>query len=147
LYAQSETDEAERLWRKGLGTLRGAAIDPLFAVSPMVGIASLSMDRQEHGEAELLLREAVDLLNDGLPDTCWRVVEAQSMLAHCLARQCRFEEAETLLLDNHTELRKERGLDHQSTQRALGWLVGLYEDWGRLEEAERYRSLLQQPGI
>ena len=147
LYAQSEADEAEGLWRKAVGTLRGASIDPLFAVNPMVGLASLLMDRKAHGEAELLLRDALDVLNDGLPDTRWRVVEVQSMLGNSLAGQHRFEEAEALLLDSHAALREERGLDHQSTQRGLEWLVGLYEDWGRPEEAERYRSLLQQAGI
>ena len=146
LYAQSQTDEAAELWRKAIATLRGASVDPLFAVSPMVGLASLLIDGKAYGEAGLLLREALDILNDGLPDTRWRVVEAQSLLGHCLAGQRRFEEAEALLLESHVALREERGLDDQSTRQALQRLIGLYEAWGRPEEAERYRSLLQ-PGI
>ena len=147
LYELSQANEAERLWRETVATLSQGSIDPAFSVRPVIGLASLLMDRDAYTDAEPLLRQALDILNDGLPDTRWRVVEAQSMLGHCLAGQRRFVEAETLLLDSHAALREERGLDHQSTQQAVEWLVGLYEDWGRPEEAERYRSLLQQSGI
>ncbi len=69
----------------------------------------------------------------------------KSLLAVCLGSQGRFEEAEPLLLDSYTALRDERGLENDSTRQALERLTRLYEDWGRPEEAERYRSLVSKP--
>ena len=145
LAALSERDEAEELWRHAIAILREASIDPAFSVNAMVGLATLLMEEQEYGEAGGLLREALDMLNERLPDTRARVAEVQSTLGRCLTGQRRFEQAEAVLLESHSVLREERGLEHRSTQQSLEWLVGLYEAWGRPEDAERYRMLLQ-PG-
>jgi serine/threonine-protein kinase len=141
LYGLSETDEAERLWREAIATLREASVAPTFAVRPLIGLASLLMDRDAYREAEPLLREALSILKDAPPDTRWQVVEAQSRLGDCLVVQRRFEEAESLFLDSYTQLREERGLEDPNTQQALERLAGLYDVWGRPAEADRYRRL------
>ncbi len=146
LYELSETDEAERLWREAIATLRGGSMDPSFAVRPLIGLASLLMDRHADRDAEPLLRESLDILQQKLPETRWQVVYAQSLLATCLTQQGRFEEAEPFLLDSYTVLRDERGLENDSTQQSLERLIRLYEVSGRREEAERYRRLVSQPG-
>ncbi len=50
----------------------------------LTGLASLLMDRRADREAEPLLREALDILQQKLPETRWQVVSVQSLLAVCL---------------------------------------------------------------
>jgi serine/threonine-protein kinase len=146
LYALEKRGEPERLWREAVGVLRGASIDQRFAATTMLGLATLLLDRSAYSDAEPLFRDVLEILRDNLPESQEQVVAAQNGLGVCLASQGRFEEAEQLLVDSYTKLRDVGGFEPDSVQRALGRLIGLYEDWGRPEEAERYRRMLPGDG-
>jgi hypothetical protein len=70
------------------------------------------------------------------------MVEVEGRLGACLARQRRFDEAERVLLESLAALREERGMEHESTQQILDWVVSLYEAWGRPDDEMHYRKLL-----
>ena len=130
------------LWKPVADAVMVTAFVAMMMITVEYGLASLLIDQKAYGEAEPLLREALELLHEGLPDTRWQVVDAQSTLGVCLAGQGRFEEAEPILRDGYDVLREERGLEDDLTQQAVERLVDLYEEWGRAVEAQRYVSQL-----
>ncbi len=62
-----------------------------------------------------------------------------------LRRMGRLDEAEEVLLRTFEAFERTRGLDDPRIQSCVRALVALYDDWGRGEEADRYRALLASP--
>jgi hypothetical protein len=73
----------------------------------------------------------------------WRTAEARSLLGACLAAQGRFAEAEPLLVESYPVIERKRGPRYRRTREALERVVRLYEAWGRLGDAARYRQALE----
>ena len=110
------------------------------------GLASLGeawLFEQKYPEAELPLREAFanyEKLNSGI----WGRYDTHSLLGASLAGQKKYAEAEPLLLSGYRGL-----LERQTTMPADSrWvvelagerIVRLYRDWGRPEEAAKWRE-------
>jgi hypothetical protein len=87
----------------------------------------------------VLVERAVGIWRRELPADHWRIANAQAAMGLCLVRQHKFPEAESNLLGNYATLEKQRGADSADARRVRGWLVLLYEGWGRPEIAARYR--------
>ncbi len=89
--------------------------------------------------AEEHVVEALVALHKAAPRDSWRIAEAQSVLGGCRTAQGRYEEARHLLLGSYSQLVEARGNRAPPTRAARQRLVKLYEAWGWLEEAARYR--------
>ena len=68
-----------------------------------------------------------------------RRAEAQNVLGACLSALGRFDEAEPLLVEGYSGLKKTRGDRHLITQYALRYLIAHYERRGLPEQAAAYR--------
>ena len=75
--------------------------------------------------------------------TAGQVAGQRGALGDCLKGLARYEEAEPLLLEFHAHIKEQWSERNAQTRVALRDVVALYEDWGKPEEAARYRVLLQ----
>ncbi len=95
-------------------------------------------------EAEKLLREAVRIRAENVPETHFLRATANGALGEFLTTQARFPEAEGFLLASYRSLEKSQAENSPRTQLALRRLVSLYENWGRPDTASAYRDKLAE---
>jgi serine/threonine-protein kinase len=93
-------------------------------------------------EAEKLLREAVRIRAENVPETHFLRATANGALGEFLTTQARFPEAESFLLASFQSLKKSQAGNSPRTRLALQRLANLYEAWNKPEQAAPYRSLL-----
>lgn len=93
-------------------------------------------------EAEKLLREAVRIRAENVPETHFLRATANGALGEFLTTQARFPEAETFLLASYQSLKKSQAENSPRTRLALQRLANLYEAWNKPEQAAPYRALL-----
>jgi tetratricopeptide (TPR) repeat protein len=93
-------------------------------------------------EAEKLLREAVRVRTENVPETHFLRATANGALGEFLTTQARFPEAETFLLASYESLKKSQAENSPRTRLALQRLTNLYTAWNKLEQAAPYRALL-----
>jgi serine/threonine-protein kinase len=134
--AEDAARESIAVGRRSLGNLH-----PVVG-SALVRLGSVLIDTGRSEDAEAMIREALDIYRASLSEDHWRQAEARSLLGHGLAAMGRFSEGEPMVLEGYEGLRAGRGESHRATTAALGRVVGLYEAWGRPEEAARYRGKL-----
>jgi hypothetical protein len=85
------------------------------------------------------LREAVKIRTESLPKEHYWVALANGALGECLTTQKRFADAEPLLLGSYQALRLSQGAGNPRTKSALQRVITLYENWGKPEQAARFR--------
>ena len=100
----------------------------------------VTVDRFEEGLD--LASESVEILTEAHGPTDWRTIRAESVVGAALLGLGDHEGAESLLDNSFEVLRAERGLEDRVTREALRWLIQLYEETDRPDEATRSRSLL-----
>jgi len=93
-------------------------------------------------EAEKLLREAVRIRVENVPETHFLRATANGALGEFLTTQARFPEAEALLLASYQSLKKSQAENSPRTKLVLQRLVNLYEAWNKPEQAAPYRAVL-----
>jgi tetratricopeptide (TPR) repeat protein len=108
--------------------------------------ASILLVQKKPAEAELKLRECLAIRRKIQPDD-WTTFDAQSSLGQALADQGKFAEAEPLLTLGYDGL-KERAAsipegERACLARALDRLIGLYDAWGKKDEAAKWRQARQ----
>jgi eukaryotic-like serine/threonine-protein kinase len=95
-------------------------------------------------EAEKLLREAVQIRVENVPETHFLRATANGALGEFLTAQTRFPEAESFLLASYESLEKSQAENSPRTRLALRRLLNLYEAWNKLDRAASYRALLSK---
>jgi serine/threonine protein kinase/tetratricopeptide (TPR) repeat protein len=125
--------------QKSLGARHPDVAQTLLALG-----ADLLVERK-WGEAEPLLRESLSIWDAKRPDD-WTRFETQSLLGDSLVGRRKYAEAEPLLLSGY------EGLDARKAKLAAQWksrlpeagarIVGLYEAWGKPEQAREWRAKL-----
>jgi len=93
-------------------------------------------------EAEKILREAVRLRAENLPDTHFMTALSKGALGEFLTTQKRYAEAEGLLLGSYESLKSSQSTDSPRIKTAADRLVTLYTDWGKPGDANNFRSRL-----
>ena len=136
--AMEDATEALRICRARLGE------DHYRLALVMADLGRLHLATGTLDDAESWLLDALEahrrLLGSGHPQTG----RVQSEYGECLTRLARFEEAEPVLLEAHSHLEGVCGADHPLTRAALERVVLLYEQWGRTEQADQWRSRLEK---
>ncbi|MGL4555817.1 MAG: protein kinase domain-containing protein [Gemmataceae bacterium] len=143
---RSQWDRAEPFCREVLEIVRGRQT-PL-AGDFFTAYSNLSYCLLEQGKtdaAEGLLREYLGAAERHKQEP-GRTGYMRALLGHALARQERYAEAEPLFLGGYAEMESQRGkavtvitLQISETVRRL---VRLYEDWGRPDDAAKWRAKL-----
>ena len=93
-------------------------------------------------EAENLLREAVRIRAENVPETHFMRATANGALGEFLTTQKRFAEAEPFLLTSYESLENSQAPSSPRTRLALQRLAALYENWGKMDTASKYQSKL-----
>jgi Flp pilus assembly protein TadD len=70
----------------------------------------------------------------------WMTAAFRGNLGQSLMLQNRHADAEPHLLAAYEGLKSSLGADHPRTQSAASDLVRLYDEWGKPDEAEKYRA-------
>lgn len=147
LVSQGRYDEAQACHAEALAIIRRrSGPDHPHTATALCRLAELANARGQFGKGESLARQALGILRAKLPPGHWRTALAESILGASLTGQKRYAEAEPLLLASHAVLRDRTGARSSPTRQAISYLVALNEAWGRPQEAERYRALLQEVG-
>lgn len=141
LYATvGDLETSERLQRECLATRQRLFPDGHRDVANShQSLAEVLNRRERYAEAEPHAREAVRLYIQLIGPDYWRVGAARSILGASVAGQQRFEEAEPMLVESCALVQKARGDSSRIAQLCLERIVDLYEDWGKPEDAARYR--------
>jgi serine/threonine-protein kinase len=140
LYERARLDEAERLYRDALANFEASvAPDNQYVASALTGLARVYAERGDLVRVRAVVDRAVVIWRKELPPDHWRIANSQAALGLCLVKERKYTEAEAVLLPSYATLEKQRGAESADTRRVRGWLVKLYEDWGRPESAARYR--------
>ncbi len=96
------------------------------------GMAMVGSWMIEHGfdaDAEPILREALSIRREALPQGHWQIGSAASMLGESIAGQGRYAEAEPLLVEGQAVLNASPDTTQQRRQEAAQRLADLYEAW------------------
>jgi eukaryotic-like serine/threonine-protein kinase len=96
-------------------------------------------------EGETILREAVKIRTDSVPEEHFWVALANGALGECLATQRRYDEAEPLLLQSYESLKSWLVAGNPRTRLAVQRLSALYESWGKPDCANQFHIQLR-PG-
>ena len=141
LHDKGDLDEAESLIRDALQLYeQSVGPDHQYVASALTELGAVLTEKGLPQDAEPILVRASEIRTQDYPSTHPLVAATNTVYGHALASLGRYDEAERLLIDNLPHLTPATGRADRRSRRALAWTVSLYEDWGRPEEAERYRQ-------
>jgi serine/threonine-protein kinase len=104
------------------------------------GLGTLLIDLGQPDLAEPYLREALVLREQALDGPHWLLALTRGHLGRALMGQGRYAEAEPFLLTAYEDTASEYGSDDEQSQKAAGFLVALYEAWGKPQQAAAFRT-------
>jgi tetratricopeptide (TPR) repeat protein len=139
---------AEALIRENaeLARKKSGADSPAYA-SHLAHLAWNLLFQKRHAEAEPLLRECLAIREKKMPES-WAMFSSVSMLGETLAGQKKYADAEPLLLRGYEGLKARKNAipPHYKDRftQALKRLTQLYDDWGKPDEATKWRELLEE---
>lgn len=136
-------DEAESLLRQAL-LIYEDSVGPehQYVASTLTELAAVLVEKGAPEEALPLLERALDIRATDYAPTDALMAATNVVYGHALARLARFEEAESLLLGSIGPLTATGGTSRRRARRALEWTAELYDEWGRPDEALRWREQL-----
>jgi serine/threonine protein kinase/tetratricopeptide (TPR) repeat protein len=111
----------------------------------LIQLAMNQLEQKKYAEAEPLLREALIICQKTQPDD-WSTFVTTSLVGVALAKQKKYPEAETMLLDAYSGLSKYKeqipltARHHLTT--AIQNLIEVYTLWEKSQEAEHWRRKL-----
>jgi hypothetical protein len=133
-----------------LGHLRNAytihrenhAEDSVVVANRMFDDAWLLVSEGQYDYGEELARRFIEISSRGpFTGRSWWVAAAEVLVGRCLAASGRREEAERYLVGGVEGLLDNTWVGYlQYRTRALEWIVEFYEDWGKPDEAARWRE-------
>lgn len=121
--------------------IMGEANPNLAGVTQSLGVVFTR--EKKFREAEQYLREALALKRTAFPADHWEVATTKNLLGACLMDEGNYQAAEPLLVESQAVIKKQFGPKHDRTRRATTRLVTLYERWGKVDKAARYRAELE----
>lgn len=144
---QGDFDKAEELLAQCVESLRRSlGAEAADTLEDMVMLAEARI-MQRNFDVQPLLREAVATMERQKKEV-WLLDYARSLLGAALAGQKQYPEAEPLLLSGHEGLlRRERTLPEQVGSivgQSGGWIVQLYREWGKPEQASAWLTRLDR---
>jgi serine/threonine protein kinase/tetratricopeptide (TPR) repeat protein len=106
-------------------------------------LATIKLDQHEPAEAETFLREGLNAYQKRAPDS-WQRYYTQSLLGASLTGRGLHAEAEPLLISGYQGMIERRESipveNRQKLDDVKGWIVQLYQEWGKPEQALAWRD-------
>jgi tetratricopeptide (TPR) repeat protein len=146
--AAHQFGKAENWLRKWLAVVKTRAGAESSAYARALAILGLNLLQQKKwSDADAVLRECLALRAKLQPEA-WTTFYIQSMLGDALVGQHKYAEAEPLLRAGYEGMQqREKTIPPQGRAcipNALAGLVGLYDAWGKPDEAAKWRKLLAE---
>lgn len=141
-HDQGKIDDAETYYRQSIEILREKLPKGFLLAMPLIGWGRLQVQLGKAREAEPMLREALALRMQSMPESSLLVARAEIALGECLTSLQDHDSAAAFLTRGYRKISSQPG--HETWKRdALRSLVRVYESRGLDEEARVYRQLLQ----
>ena len=99
------------------------------------------LEKGQASEAQDLLRESAQLFRENYAGRADLQAMTNCWLGAALALLKRYEEAESLLVNNFDEYRRDRSVPARHKEKIRQHLVELYEAWGKPERAAKWRAI------
>jgi serine/threonine protein kinase/tetratricopeptide (TPR) repeat protein len=119
---------------------------PPFIVLTFRDLGMALLERREFTEAELFLQHYLDHVAQK-PLGRWQPFAAEAAIGACLLGRKKYAEAERRLVKGCTGLQQHKdaipGSQRVRLTEALGWLVQLYEEWDKPDDAAKWRKELE----
>jgi tetratricopeptide (TPR) repeat protein len=113
--------------------------------SDLSGLGYNLLRRSRYDEAEPILRECVAIRRKAIPDD-FRRYYAEGLLGAALVGQGRHDEAEPLILGGYEGVKareaKVPAPNRYVLSETAGWVLELYESWGKPEQLEAWKKKL-----
>ena len=128
-YAAAEKEFREALRIYAIGLPR----EHVYVASARTGLGEtlIGLGRPDDGYTEET--HALEIWRKNVPASDAHIANAEAVMAHALALQGHFTEAEPLLSESYARMRTAFGPTDARTQRASGWLADLYRSTNRPE--------------
>jgi serine/threonine protein kinase/tetratricopeptide (TPR) repeat protein len=139
---------AEPLWRELAAFLRQhAGADSRDYARELVPLARNLLRQKRVADAERLLREGLAIFEKAEADA-WTTFNTRSLLGGALLGQQKYADAEPFLEQGYRGMKEREAQIPQAAQshltEALKRLVQLYDDWGKPDQAARWRKRLEE---
>jgi serine/threonine protein kinase len=121
--------------------------DSILAAGAHQSLGECLVEQQEFVEAEVHFQKVVAIREERSPDR-WNTFYARSWLAVSILGQKRFSQAEKLLLSSYDGVKKRESDLPTDRKDRVGKiaerLVQLYTEWGKSDEAEKWKKTLAE---
>jgi eukaryotic-like serine/threonine-protein kinase len=144
----NQFDQAEAWRRKWLAAVKErAGADSVPYAAELALLGQTQLQHNNWTDAEAVLRECLAIREKQQPDA-WNTFNTKSMLGGALAGQQKYADAEPLLLAGYEGMkRREAKIPLPGKVRlreAVERLVNLYDAWGKKDEADKWRKVLEE---
>jgi tetratricopeptide (TPR) repeat protein len=140
-YMKGDYQSAKNKIDLALDNYRKNSIPKNISFATALTVQGLTLNKLGRSEeAEKVLREAVKLRVENLPEKHFMTALSKGALGEFLTTQKRFAEAEGLLLVSYENLKESQSADSPRIRTAAARLVTLYADWGRPNDANNFRN-------
>ncbi len=144
LHERNKTDEAEPILRETLERqLKRLPMSAQDVASIQHALGAMLTKKQQFPEAEDFLRKAQAYRNASSPSK-WQTANTESLLGECLRQQRKFQDAEPFLLDSLVKIERASDVPVLYHRRALERIIGLYDAWGKPDQAAPFRDKLKK---
>jgi non-specific serine/threonine protein kinase/serine/threonine-protein kinase len=143
LRDKGQYPEAEALFGQVLDMerkLRGP--DHPAVGAALASLADLLRRKGDLSGALQTYRAAHDVKRKTFAEDHWEIATINSLIGGCLTEMRSYAEAEPLLVAAYPVVKATFGDAHNRTRVALQRIVDLYEAWGRVQAADKYRAML-----
>ncbi|MHC5024012.1 MAG: tetratricopeptide repeat protein [Planctomycetota bacterium] len=146
LKRQNRLDEAESFLVRAIELYR-EVYGPEYSgtLTPMANPARLYQTQGRMDRAEAAYLQLIESGERILPPDHRNLGIFYAYYGNFLVLEQRYEEAEPVCLQANTVLAAALGEEHPRTVASIDVLVQLYEEWGRSEDAARWRAMLPSP--
>ena len=134
--------EAESVCREALGRYM-RIFGPRHKLTAVVQtlLGRILVNLQRYNEAAEIVQQALEIRLQTEPEY-WETSKTRSIFGVALAGLGRFQEAEQHVLESYEKIRDNRGAGRRRTREALERIIFLYEQWGKPDQAAKWRARL-----
>lgn len=130
---------------EGLAAHLGEPLIPGITPGAELILQSETLINEGHfGQAATLLRGCLGVRQEALPEGHWLIADTASQLGRAVVGEGEFAEAEFLLLESYTAMRKNRGAPLDRKRQAIQRIILLYESWEKPDQASEWRRRLEE---
>jgi len=129
-------------WQDLMSNVSRALVPYTTSDTSLILKSEALMAAERFEEAEEVLRGCMALRRKNLFEGHWLIAETTSRLGSAIAGQGRFDTAESMLLDAHDALEKNRLATRQIKNLSIKRIIGLYEAWEKPDAVSRWKEQL-----